>query len=690
MKRYLILICSLLFSTISIAQTVNVPLSFVLQEGQDATLRGQWDKISFPLTLLDSQEVTGIKISLSLVHSGNIDLAHLWVNLGNKPIANIQLQPNGESQQIVVNLSQALLKRYGNLMTISVRHQLPASLSLTEQRIEASEAVTEILAKQSFFELNFTEKNIESTLADFSALIMSGQLHDQPVQLVSHISDNSQAALSIASQLIQGWTLRSGSKSYEYQYIAQQDRVTSNSQIQLLYGLPEQLATTNTLPSDYLAGIQGPFLALVKQSNSKKYVFVVSGRNEQELLEATAYFANPDFPLPNHKYAVVSRYQQSDKTQLQSKGKYTISQFTPQQEFGQEPLVLPVMMPANSLFSPDENAHINLVLAHPSVLPGEAAMVIRVNGDYANSMPLRASRWRETQHYRLAFPMNKLRPGLNKVSVELYGPEQIDSFNATTMPFIAEVEENSAIRFGAWVNYLTKFDHQLPADQLLFITDNNGRDTQITLNYSEPSQLAAVWQLLSHITLQARRPMTEILVTENTSQQRPVNLTFDVGNTDVNSLPIGNEKNDLFTSLRHSLLNTMANMQNGSSKQVTGGESTIAGASNFYQYRANQGGWQAKSQIDQLAKLTTASNGWRNIIFNADTEAALNQEIHIYLNQRVSHDHGEIELAFSDLAADKELARSGFIAYPYSLPLLLVLLLLPLTLLIHRQLEKPL
>ncbi|MGR5143973.1 cellulose biosynthesis cyclic di-GMP-binding regulatory protein BcsB [Photobacterium sp. DNB23_23_1] len=702
MKRYLILIYGLLFSAISLAQTVNVPLSFILPEGQDSTLRGQWDKLSFPLTILEDQQVNNIKVALSLTHSGNIDLAHLWVNLGDKPIANIQLQPNGISQQIVVNLSQALLERYGNIMTISVRHQLPASLSLAEQRLEASEAVTKVLAQQSYIELDFTKTTAESTLADFSALIMSGQLHDKPIQLVSQIPGNTEAALSIASQLVQGWTLRSGSKSYLYQYFDQQTQGIPDSKdeldkpsskVQLVFGLPEQFKTMNILPSAHLAGIQGPYLGLVQQQGSNQWLLIVSGRDENELLEAAGYFANPSYPLPAYKFAVVGRYQQPGKAQLQSKGEYTISQFTPQQNFGQAPLVLPLVMPANSLFSPDEKAHINLLLAHPSVVPGEAAMVIRVNGDYANSMPLRASRWRETQHYRLSFPMNKLRPGLNKVSVELYGPEQTDSYSAAPMPFIAHIEKSSVLRLGAWVNYVTKFDQQLPADQLLFMTANNGRETQLTINYSEESQLTAIWQLLSHITWEAQRPMTELLVTENNTQRRPINLTFNVGNTLGVNPQSANENSGLLASLRHTLINSMAKMQNGQTA-FSSRESTYDlepnGSNTLYQYGTKQAYWQADSQFDQFARLTTANNGWRNIIFNADSDAIFNQEMMMYLNRQKSVAHGDIELATRSVEADKELARSGFIAYPYSLPIVLILLLLPLTLLIHRQLEKPL
>lgn len=85
--------------------------------------------------------------------------------------------------------------------------------------------------------------------------------------------------------------MRSASKSYQYQYAAGTESVTT-SRIQLIYGLPKQLSDTGLLPDDYLAGIKGPYLGLVQSAHSGNWQLVLSGRNEQELLEATAYFAN--------------------------------------------------------------------------------------------------------------------------------------------------------------------------------------------------------------------------------------------------------------------------------------------------------------------------------------------------------------------------------------------------------------
>ncbi|GAL04155.1 hypothetical protein JCM19237_2306 [Photobacterium aphoticum] len=166
-------------------------------------MRGQWDKISFPLTILETQRANDIQITLSMTHSGQIDIANLWVSLGQKALATIQLQPNGAPQQVVISLTPELLARFGNILTIAVRHQLPNSLSLSEQRVEAAEAVTELLAEHSFFELSYTPTDAAPTLATAEALMRSGQMYNHAIQLVSLLPDTAPSDLTLAGMLVQ-------------------------------------------------------------------------------------------------------------------------------------------------------------------------------------------------------------------------------------------------------------------------------------------------------------------------------------------------------------------------------------------------------------------------------------------------------------------------------------------------------
>ncbi|MBV1839827.1 cellulose biosynthesis cyclic di-GMP-binding regulatory protein BcsB [Photobacterium ganghwense] len=703
MKRILLFLVCFLITAASQAETIRVPFQYLLPDGRDPMLRGQWDKISFPITVLDHQQANAIQLSLTLSHSGNIELANLWLNLGEKPLANIQLHPSGEPQQIKVTLPPELLSRYGNMMTISVRHQLPASLTMTEQRIDASEAVTEILASQSFYELDYRDTNSSPTLATLAGLIKSGQLHGQTLTIVNLLGDNPQAALTVASHLVQGWTLRSGSDQYQYAYdnlIGSDSGLSSNSsalsdsdKVQLVFGLPENLRHQHAIPDTMTDSIHGPFLAVFRQPETRQWRLIISGRNAAELLQASRYFATPDYILPPQAFTQISEQPLVRPMQMASQDHFRIGMFTQQKQFGDEPLMLPLMMPANMLVNQDENAQINLVLRHPKVDPGEAAMIIRVNGEYANSMPIRASFWRHTQHYRLTFPMRQLRPGLNTVSVELYGPEQRVTYNqgSSYMPFIAQIDSHSTLKLGAWVNYLAEYEHQLPPEQLLFLSANNGRDAQFTLHYEQDSTLSAVWQLLSHLTHQARQPMTDLLLTTTLQQVRPVNLTFDVGRENRGTESSVTDQTGVFNRLRQFLLHTMNADSTGEADSVDAGsvdaDNRIQPAA-FYQFSQSQPVLSMQGQADSMARLTTDINGWRNIFFSAMDEAALNEEMALYLSQEHPASSGSIELAVHRYQDDLQLARAGFIAYPYMLPLLLLLLILPLALLMHRSLEK--
>ncbi|MGF1681410.1 cellulose biosynthesis cyclic di-GMP-binding regulatory protein BcsB [Photobacterium minamisatsumaniensis] len=680
MKRFIMMLILLVFSGISHAEITKVPLSYILPNGEDAKLRGQWDKISFPLTVLENQQAKDVKVTLSLAHSGNIDTASLWLHLGEKPLANIQLQPRTGSQQIVATLTPELLQRYGNTMTLSVRHQLPPSLSLNQQRIEASEAVTQLLTEQSFFEIDYQFTAKQPSLSGLTALIRSGQLHQEKIVLNNYLGENTDTALSVAGLLVQGWTLRSGTDAYQFhlhQAQANVQDVTLNGKVHLVYGLPEALVQSDILPGNLTAAINGPYLGFHFTPQTQQWILVVSGRSSKELIQAAQYFANANNHLPNQTYALINNHQEAEQTVLASNQQYAVETLTPQQQFGDTPFVIPFTLPANTLVNKDDTAHINLMLSHPKVAPGEAAMVLRVNGEYANSMPLRSSYWRDSQHYRLSFPMEKLHAGQNTISVELYGPEQFGEFEQgqSYQPFIAELASGSTLNLGAWVNYYSINEKQLHADQLLFAATDNGANTQLSLNFEGPSELTAVWQLLSHISLQARYPMDQLLITTSTTTKRPVQLVFNVGNTITPRSTHTPNTDGTIDQLRDHLLGYMVEPAPLVANQITAPRSQYAST------------WQPASGSQNLARLSTNAVGWRQVEFSAINEEGLNSDMAIYLSDRATHAQGDISIAVPNHESDIQLARAGFITHPYSLPAILFALLFPLIILAQRGLE---
>jgi len=688
MKNFIMIIISFLITSFASAETVQVPLTYLLPEGREPVLRGQWDKLTFPLTILDNQQADSVSVSLMLKHSKNIDTTTVWLNLGDKPLANIRIYPNNKPQQIVANLTPELLTKYGNQLTLSVHHLLSGSLSVTQQRIEASEAATEIVADQSFYELTYTENTSLPTLESFTQLMKSGQGYQHDIELESFLLKDSDTSLSVASLLVQGWTLRSGSEKYHFSYHHAENHLTAKHQqsnVRLVYGTQSQLAAESILPADYLNAIQGPYLALYKPVGHNNWVFVVSGRTENELAMAAQHFATPNYKLPKQPFTLVSSHQPKSRNSLASDQRYQLNMLTQQQQFGDEPLMLPLMMPANFLVNKEEGAQLNLLLTHPKVSPGDAAMVLRINGEYANSMPLRSSYWRSTQHYRLTFPMERLHPGLNTISIELYGPELPNHLDQGPAyhPFTASLSSQSTISLGSWISYIPAGTQQISADGLLVIAANHGNKAQLTLNYEQASNLSEVWQLISYISHNSRQAMLDLLLTTNDTQTRPINLIFTTGEQAPASPPSNKaaEKGGL-SQIRQYLLSMMSN-----SSSPLPGKQTASSPSEYFQYGNNQL-FRTNNRTDTSFGVISSKpgEGKSRIEFYATDSNQLTANMENYLNQRTTYGKSAIRQAVPHYKDDIQLARAGFINIPYSLPLLLLCLIFPLGLLIQRAL----
>ncbi|ELR66727.1 hypothetical protein C942_04425 [Photobacterium marinum] len=684
MKQLILILLSFLIAFQVQAETIKVPLSYLLPDDRKPVLRGQWDKISFPLTVLDNQQAENIRIALTLEQSMNMRQATLLLHIGNKPLATVQFDSSQSQKQVIAELTPDHLVQYGNQLTISVNHLLPSTMAVSEQKIEASEATTEILTDKSYFELTYSPKPYDPNLSGFSKLIKSGQFHQHPIRLESASPGYSDASLSVASLLVQGWTLRSHSDKYKFSYFPlSTGSPVSKSDVRLIYGTQTQLLSIPSLPAQLLNEIQGPFLGIHHDVKQKSRVLIVSGRDENELLHAAQHFAAPNFELPAQTYTLVGHYQPIQKAKLISNHKYPIEHFTNQLQFGGTPLTIPLMIPANILVNKEETAQINLLLNHPHIKPGEAAMVVRINGEYANSTPLRTSYWRDSQHYRLTFPMNKLRPGLNTLNIELYGPAQKHHHKegVSFHPFTASISPTSNVKLGAWVTYLPADKRQTMAKELLVIAAHNGSRSQLTINYPEPSTLSEIWQLISFISLKAREPMPGLLLTTNPTQSRPLNLSFTVGAYQQQATVNLNEEAGYLNQLRRYLLSKMSDADRP--------ESPVNNdfVSPFFQFENNT--YSHANSLNLFGQLSALDeSGWSRISFNAQSNTEMKNKLDSYLNKDENAKNGAIRQAVPNYRDDIQLARAGFIYHPYLLPLLIFGLIIPLAIFIQRQLGK--
>ncbi|SKA71866.1 cellulose biosynthesis cyclic di-GMP-binding regulatory protein BcsB [Enterovibrio nigricans] len=192
-------------------------------------------------------------------------------------------------------------------------------------------------------------------------------------------------------------------------------------------------------------------------------------------------------------------------------------------------------MPSNILFSSEDNAKLNLLLTHSRVAPGAGSMILRVNGEYANSLPLRSSYWRDTQLYRLNIPMRDFNPGINKVSVEIYGPVDIRNQQRR---FAVYMSEKSNLKLSSWVKFIPTEGHHVSPQDFFAISDDCGKKAQLTVSPNDPVQLKNLWRLISHVSHHTKKAMPGLLVTTKREQSRPFHVIFG---DDVPSTPFFNE-----------------------------------------------------------------------------------------------------------------------------------------------------
>ncbi|USH04933.1 cellulose biosynthesis cyclic di-GMP-binding regulatory protein BcsB [Grimontia kaedaensis] len=517
------LIGLLLFITFSsyAEKTVEVPLTYATEQRQDLVLRGQSQTVSIPISILAGQEVKAIKLSLAIYNNNRIDKSLLWVAAGNRTLANVEIKQKDKFQYVEMTIPPELLARKEPKLNLRIQH-LSDDVELV---VDTTKLSTTISAEESSYALTYVEsEGFETqTLFSFEEMIRSGQHHSDPVHLVSGIHDNTDLALGIAASLVQGWTLKSRSEDYAFDYQATLLPPPHLNGPTVVFGTKDHLLNAGWINQEMFNEITGPYLAVSKHKKNLEWLLILSGNNNREVKRASKVFGYNLRRLPDQSSMVVKKDDMVTDQTLKSSSSYAINSFTPQQDLTDSPLEISFLMPSNIMFSSEDNAKLNLLLTHSQVAPGAGSMILRVNGEYANSLPLRSSYWRETQHYRLNIPMRHFHPGVNKVSVEIYGPVDIKNQQRR---FSVYMSDKSNLRLGSWVSFIPTEDHHVSASDLLTMTNSCGMNAQITVDPTDPVQLKNLWRLLSHVSHRTHKATPGLLVTSDKTQQREFQVSL--------------------------------------------------------------------------------------------------------------------------------------------------------------------
>ncbi|PKF81370.1 hypothetical protein CW749_01645 [Vibrio sp. vnigr-6D03] len=502
-------------------KTVEIPLAYATDNQGDIVLRGQNQTISIPISILDGQEVEEIALSLSISNNNDIDQTLLWVAAGNKTLANIELKQRSQRQNIRIKIPPALISQENPHLILRVQHLLKDA----KATVNSTSLSTLVSGEHSFYSLMYSESaSLESqTLMSFDEMVQSDQNYNSKVYLVSLIDRNPTLALGAAASIVQGWALRSGSEDHQFDYRSegisgtQRTIRTELTGPTVVFGNKEALIEQGWIDNTIYQSITGPYLGTGLSKTGIEWLLVVSGNSDLDVKRAAHAFANNTRDLPDTRHMVIQKIESAQDRFLKSDETYRLSEFTNQSDLTHSPLELRLVMPSNILFGTEDTAKINLLLAHTRVAPGEGSMILRVNDKFISSMTLRSSYWRDSQHYRLNIPMRDFKPGINKVSVEVYGPIDIRSQQRR---FTATMSEKSNVKLGSWVHFIPTENHQVAPTDFLALTDNNGKSAQITVDKSDPIQMNNLWRLLSYVSHRTQQTASDLLITDTEKQQR--------------------------------------------------------------------------------------------------------------------------------------------------------------------------
>ncbi|PCS21299.1 cellulose biosynthesis cyclic di-GMP-binding regulatory protein BcsB [Candidatus Enterovibrio escicola] len=520
---FLIIVCS-----VQAQKSVKVPLTYATDSKEDIVLRGQSQTVSMPISILEGQEVESVRLLLAIYNDNIIDRTVLWIAAGTRSLANVEMKQRSHYQYIEATIPPSLLSKQDPTLSFRIQHLSDDSRLV----IDTTELNTIINVKESFYELNYvaSDNTDNQTLSSFDKMVRSGQRHDDTIHLISISSENTDLSLSIAASLVQGWTLKSGSEEhvFDYRHISEYSKQLSLYQAPLsgtviVYGVKDALVNAGWIDEATFDNISGPYIGMGNIVEGVEWVLVVSGKNDREVERASTIFANDISRLPERKFMVVIKDDDIVDYSLKSNSIYPLSDFTDQTELTDEPLELSLVMPSNILFSREDNAKINLLLTHSHVAPGAGSMILRVNGKYANSLPLRSSYWRDTQHYRLNIPMRDFKSGVNLVTVEVYGP--VDILNQQRR-FSVYMSDRSNLKLSSWVKFIPTEDHHVSPQDFLAIADDCGKQTQITVDINDSIQLANLWRLLSHVSHLTQKSIPCLMVTIDTKQHRTFHVSM--------------------------------------------------------------------------------------------------------------------------------------------------------------------
>lgn len=406
--------------------------------GRDPLRLGGWDAAyTIKLPKSPREVLTSARLTLSTVNSTALirSRSELSVRLNGQVLGQYPLDPQSTTQLRDIELPvEMLLPGYNEILVRVVQHY-----TYECEDPSSPELWTELNPLQSGLTLNFAglRTNSDPRLSQLHVAFDKRAWLPRPLAVVSATERFNEAQVQAAALAVQGLSLRKGHSQLDIQAHTANSAAAVRAQAGQFPGLSHELMQGRDVllvgkrselsrylsPELYQLLAIGPFVGMFSSPTGESVVLVVSGNTEEELFRAARSLARPDFKFSDVAMETITGVVPFELRQLAAQG--TRVQFadfnfrtTGSRGLGSAPVFMEFRAPADYNVAQGDLAKVRLHMSYGGGLRKDSSMQVRVNGQFAASVPLSKPEGGDFVGYEVNVPAQLIHPGYNYITFE--------------------------------------------------------------------------------------------------------------------------------------------------------------------------------------------------------------------------------------------------------------------------------
>lgn len=389
------------------------------------------------LPLSPREILQGAVLTLSTVNSTALikSRSEMSVRVNGQMLGQFALDPEKTSAKRDIELPPQFLKSGYNDVTVSVVQHY----SYECEDPLSPELWTEINPLQSFITMGVVgvKPNLNPKLSQLHIAFDQRAWTSRKLSVVSGTERISEPQLAAAALVVQGLALRTKSRPLEVSVYGAATGAAISPEPTSFPGLSSVVVKDHDVllvgrhaelsrylsPEIYQQTAGGPKVAIYPAMEGESVILVVTGETDEELMQAARSLAQPEYVFSDvsvqtieKKWAFEPAYtaRPDEKEQFNSFGFRTSENRGLQIQANH----INFRAPADYGASPGEYLTVHLHFSYGAGLREDSALMVKLNGQFATSVPLSSRVGAELTNYIIKVPAEHVRPGLNDLVLQ--------------------------------------------------------------------------------------------------------------------------------------------------------------------------------------------------------------------------------------------------------------------------------